>query len=393
MNRLFGGSAQQILQRSLRDPIWTVQEDSLLTFHVSLSDIENKKALKVTVWGRPRGMLRASRADRQLVSIGKIRIPAPTLLEECTEKRMEMQLMNELGEPITDDKGEPTFLAYRCRIASQADLAFVDHWNQVPRPKHWRDTGVIQEPDIPRATLTTEMPEQSILAMAPNLNPIPPPAGYVRIKPYPDPQAKPENCRFISREALKKETILPSRKWIQAGSKASSIGRLYLEVLSAHGLPNVDIGSQVGNETDAFCAVVYGDAIAQTDVIHDELSPHWPSWSQRAFCFYIQHPSQVLYLSIFGYKRSPMQHRSIGRVEVNPTHFQNETVYNLEYDLCRSSHATERISNGRIRIRIRIEMEDQRKVLLAALRPSPPVYINVRLYCVAEHGPAGSLHL
>jgi hypothetical protein len=382
MNRLFGGSEQELLQRSLRDPIWTVQEDSLLTFHVSLSDIDNHKALKITLWGRPRGILRVSRAVRQLESIGKIRIPAPTLLQECTEQRMEVHLMNELGQPITDDRGEPTLLAYRCRVASQADLAFVNHWNQVPRSQHWRDTDIIQEPDIPRAALTTEMPEQGIQAMAPKLNLIPPPAGHSRIKPYPDPQAKPENCRFITREALKTQTQLPSRKWIQSGSKASSIGRLYLEVLSAHGLPNVDIGSHVGNETDAFCAVVYGDAMTQTDVVYDELSPHWPCWSQRAFCFYMQHPSQVLYLSIFGYKRSPLHHRSIGRVEVNPIHFHNQTVYNLEYDLCGSSHATQRKTEGRIRIRVRIEMEDQRKALLASLRPLPPVYINVRIfYC------------
>jgi hypothetical protein len=378
-NRLFGGSEQPILQRSLQDPIWTVQEDSLLTFHASLNDIANRKALKITLWARPRGMLRTSRASRQLVSIGKIKIPAPTLLEECTEQRMEIQLMNELGQPITDDRGEPALLAYRCRIASQADLAFVENWNQVPRPQHWRDTGIIQEPDLPRAKLTTETTEMDIQAMAPKMNPIPPPEGHVRIKPYPDPRAKPENCRFITQEALKSQTRFPSQKWIQAGSKTSSIGRLYLEVLSAHGLPNVDIGSQVGNETDAFCAVVYGDAMAQTDVIYDELSPHWPSWSQRAFCFYMQHPSQVLYLSIFGYKRSPMQHKSIGRVEVNPIHFQNQVVYNLEYDLCGSSHATERKTEGRIRIRVRIEMEDQRKALLASLRPLPPVYINVRI--------------
>lgn len=381
---LFSGGAlsseQHLLQKSLRDPIWTVQEDSHLTFHVSLKDIGNRKALKITLWGRPRGMIRASRANRQLQSIGTIRIPAPTLLEEeCTEERMEVQLMNELGQPITDARGEPTMLAYRCRIASQADLAFVDYWSQVPRPQHWKETDVIPEPDIPRAKLITEMPEHEVHAtMAPTLLHIPTPVGHVRIKPYPDPQSRREHCRFLTREALRTQTNLPSRKWTQAGSKASSIGRLYLEVLSAHGLPNVDIGRQVGNETDAFCAMVYGDAMTQTDVIYDELNPHWPCWSQRAFCFYMQHPSQVLYLSVFGYKRSPLPHRRIGRVEINPIHFQHQTVYNLEYDLCASSHTTARKSEGRIRIRIRVEIDNPQKVLLTSLRPLPPVYINVR---------------
>jgi hypothetical protein len=214
--------------------------------------------------------------------------------------------------------------------------------------------------------------------MAPALiNAIPPPSGHVRIKPYPDPRARPEGSRFISKESLKTQTILPSRNWIQAGSKPSSLGRLYIEILSAHDLPNVDIGAKVGNETDAFCAVVYGDAMTQTDVIFDELNPHWPCWSQRAFCFHIQHPSHVLYLAVFGYKRSPMQHRPIGRVEINPIHFQNHVTYNLDYDLCGSSHAIQRQAQGRIRIRIRMELEDERQILLAALRPPPTVYINV----------------
>ncbi len=377
INRLFGGSKQSLLQRSLRDPIWTIQDDSLLTFHISPSDIENNKPIKITLWARPRGG-RKKRSARHLESIGKIQIQAPAILEQCTEQRMEMQLMNELGQPIIDEQGESTWLAYRCRIASQADVAFVDHWNQVPRPKHWKETDIISEPDLPRGILITELPEKEVLAMAPAImNPMSFPAGCVRIKPYPDPNARLDIARFIKKEVIKTQTQLPSRKWIQAGSKVSSLGRLYLEILSAHDLPNVDIGGKVGNETDAFCAVVYGDAMTQTDVIHDELNPHWPCWSQRAFCFHMQHPSQVLYLAVFGYKRSPLQHRPIGRIEINPTNFVNQMVYNLEYDLCGSSHAMQRQSQGRIRIRIQIEIDDERKTLMAALRPPPTVYINV----------------
>lgn len=368
---LFGSSSKAADQ--FRDPIWTVQEDCILAFVVHPSDIDNNKSLKVTLWARPRARLGAF----EVLSVGTIRIKAPKILEDCHSERTELQLMTELDEPILDSRGEPSMLAYRCRIATHADVKFVEKWMKVPRPNQWSDTDIVPAPGLPRAKLLTHIPEQDIQAAIPGASANPPPPGYVRVKPYPDPKALPQSMEFMAVGDLKKCTNMPSRQWVQAGSKSSSIGRLYLEVLSAHRLPNVDIGSKVGNVTDAFCSIVYGDAMAQTDVIFDELSPHWPPWTQRAFVFHMQHPSQVLYLAVFGFKRSPLpQHRAIGRIEVNPINLHNDTVYNLEYNLYESSHVSGRQSRGKLRIRIRIEIDDERKALLAALLPPSPVYIN-----------------
>ena len=378
---LFGSSSSQAAD-PFRHPIWTMHEDCIFTFVIQPNDIDNNKALKITIWARPQ--TRRLRSAAEPLSVGTIRIKAPHLLQDClSEQRMELPLMTDLLDtPVCDERGEPSTLAYRCRIATKADLKFHQNWMQVPRSNHWAETGIVPEPGRPRARLLTEMPEQLIqpassttITGKPSL-PTPPP-GYIHIKPYPDPTARPENRQYMRVEDLKKHTLMPSRKWIEAGSRSSSIGRLYLEVLSAHGLPNVDIGEHIGNVTDAFCSIVYGDAMAQTDVIFDELSPHWLPWTQRAFVFYMQHPSQVLYLGVFGFKGIiPLQHRPIGRIEVNPINLHNDTIYNLEYDLFESSHGTERQSRGRLRIRVRIEIDDERKALLAALRPPEPVYIN-----------------
>jgi hypothetical protein len=118
--------------------------------------------------------------------------------------------------------------------------------------------------------------------------------------------------------------------------------------------------------------------MAETNVVDDELSPHWLPWTQRAFCFPLGHPSQVLYLGVFGYKRHPMQHQPIGRVEINLCNMQHNTLYDLRYTLYASSHKfNTRSSNGTIRVRLRIEVDNERAFLLAALLPPPSNYVNV----------------
>jgi hypothetical protein len=107
----------------------------------------------------------------------------------------------------------------------------------------------------------------------------------------------------------------------------------------------------------------------QSDIIDDELAPVWLPWSRRAFCLEMQHPSQVLYLAIFGFKRMLLHHKAVGRVKINVRHFQCNTLYNLEYPLQ---------LGGTVRIRLRVEIDHERAVLLQALRPPPTVHVNVR---------------
>jgi hypothetical protein len=114
-----------------------------------------------------------------------------------------------------------------------------------------------------------------------------------------------------------------------------------------------------------------------TDVIDDELSPHWLPWTQRAFCFNMIHPASILYLAVFDFDIGMGQHDPIGRVAVNVGNLQPDTIHTLKYNLYPSSNVTDRVANGSISIRLRIECFDPRAALLAAFKPRPKMHVNV----------------
>lgn len=123
-----------------------------------------------------------------------------------------------------------------------------------------------------------------------------------------------------------------SYNWIDVGS--GNLGKVFVEVLSCDHLPNMDTGGTFGNKTDSFVSVVYEDCFARTDVINDCLSPRWLPWSQRAFIFNMMHTSSQLFLGVFDYDSNAFSdHDFIGRVSVDLSNFQPDTVYVLNYKL------------------------------------------------------------
>ena len=197
----------------------------------------------------------------------------------------------------------------------------------------------------------------------------------VLVKPFPDPNNIKDTTYLSSRE-LKKRTMLPSHEWIEAGS--GKIGKVYLEILSCQDLPNVDVGEAMGNYTDSFISAVFEDAMVQTNVIDDELSPCWLPWTQRAFVLKMMHPASTLYIAAFDFDLGISKHEPLGRVAVNISNLQPGTEYTLTYKLYPSANVTDRTSAGSITIRVRIEYAEEREALLAALRPRPTFHINVR---------------
>merc|ERR1740124_1295124 len=101
-----------------------------------------------------------------------------------------------------------------------------------------------------------------------------------------------------------------------------------------------------------------------TDVIDDELSPHWLPWTQRAFCFGIICPTSSLYLGVFDHDLKIGDYHPIGRVAVNVSNLRRNTSYNLKYNLYPTANLIDRTAVGSIRIRIRLECLDERKCLL-----------------------------
>jgi len=196
----------------------------------------------------------------------------------------------------------------------------------------------------------------------------------ILVKPHPDPK-RVRQTTYLSPREIKAETMSPSHQWVEAGS--GTLGKMYLEILACHDLPNVDVGEAVGNLSDCFVCAVFEDAMAQTPVIDDELSPHWLPWTQRAFVFGLTHPSSMLNLGVFDFDLGIGNHEAIGRVTVNISNLQRDTDYTLRYNLHKSANVVDRTPSGSITIRMRIEYDNEKEVLLKALTPRPKVCIHL----------------
>lgn len=131
----------------------------------------------------------------------------------------------------------------------------------------------------------------------------------------------------------------------------------------------------MGDKTDAFCSVIYEDAVVNTDVINDELSPRWMPWSQRAFLFHIQHPSSQVLVGVFDYDN--MRSDPIGRVTIDITNFKSNTDYVLTYTLYASILDEIRKPKGTLTVRIRLDMNNFSRAAMASLRPPRANYVNM----------------
>lgn len=136
------------------------------------------------------------------------------------------------------------------------------------------------------------------------------------------------------------ESMKPSTNWIETGS--GELGKLYVEVLGCSDLPKPS--ANLLDATDAFACLVMEDAVVNTDVIGNCQNPRWMPWCQRAFVFNVCHPSSSLYLGLFNHDREikPFQdvplyaasvHSPLGRVEINVSNFNLDTVYTLSVRL------------------------------------------------------------
>lgn len=180
---------------------------------------------------------------------------------------------------------------------------------------------------------------------------------------------------WMTSAELDTESLKPSTKWVEAGS--GELGKLFVEVISCSGLPNMDYQETGTGKTDAFACLVYEDAIVNTEVISNTLNPRWMPWTQRAFIFNIMHPSSDLMVGVLDYDSpAPLaMHDRIGRTEIDVTNMRPGTEYIVYYDLYASSLVKKRNPKGSIQLRVRLELCNERKALVAALTPPPQVCI------------------
>jgi C2 domain len=378
----------QVIHKSLpaeggRNPIWTVSTGAFFLLETTPAALVHHP-LTVSVWSK--------KMDPLLLEtcyfLGKADIDlSEVLTTHGNEERYEIQLRDE--DYITGmDRGK---LTLRFRLAIPSDERFLSLLKTHPELLKQRSTRLLQadEEEISDASaslLVTETNETkvagdsflNVLSSAfTSKRKIDKSSGseMVLVKPNPDPKNV-KQTTYLSTPEFHKRILEPSYEWVEAGS--GHLGKVFLEVLYCKDLPNVDVGEVVGNVTDPFVSAVFEDAMVQTPVIDDELSPHWLPWIQRAFIFKMMHPASTLYLAAFDYDIGITKHEPLGRVAINISNFQPDTDYTLTYKLYPSANVTDRNAVGSVTVRLRIEYYNEREALLAALRPRPTFHVNVR---------------
>ena len=357
--------------------------------------------------------------------VGSVFLSPEEILSKCDEQRFECDLMENWRKVLQQNQGsnfqrlatkkvDGGRLALRFRVASEFDMEFM---NTLAASNKRSTSGVnvalqttlIQcgsNKKLEPAQLITEVDENMLAAETSikaigNMSPVAQESmrylfsndteKRIFVKPHADP-ANPEETTWFTEEGLQHECYKPSTNWVQAGqAKSNSLGKVYLEVLECRGLPNTDAGGAIGNKTDAFISMVYGDVMAQTEVIDDSCSPMWMPWCSRAFVFQMAHPSTAIYIGVTDYDVGPLEHECIGRLAINLSKFYPGTMYTLTYNLYESSNLAVRGEDfGTITVRLRIEISDEKKYLMMGRTPPENRWVNsqqwkshrVAKYCV-----------
>ena len=193
--------------------------------------------------------------------IGSVVIPQEDLLESNGEKRLEYEIEVVLkGYKASDSVFTPK-LVIRCRRAEEEDLKFMQQYGKI---KRGRKLGVYAD-----ATFVAPKPHSVKLLKRETREK----EGVVglqhRVKPGPDPDREEQATKWLTEEQIENEAYKPSTKWIESGS--GTLGELYVEVIGCDGLPNLDLGLGPRNKTDAFCTIIFEDAIVSTDVINGKI--------------------------------------------------------------------------------------------------------------------------
>jgi len=196
------------------------------------------------------------------------------------------------------------------------------------------------------------------------------------VLPGPDPERPKHRTEYLTNAELDYEMEKPSKNWIETGSGRA--GKVYLEVLKCQNLPNMDAAMGVGvSKTDAFCTIIYEDALASTEVVYNKLNPKWMPWSQRAFVFHMSHPSSQVHLGVFDHDTVGTAD-PIGRISIDLSSLNSGIEYTMTYTLYQSILDDVRPPRGTVTVRLRVETGKFRDELISTvLQFAPEEHINV----------------
>ncbi len=345
------------------NPIWTLNTGSLFLLHVESRRFFIEEGLKFVV--------------KDFDTVGKDEVLGictvnPKIFYKAKGERMEFKLtpshVPNPGSLEEQNQSANSTIVIRCRRATAYDQKFMADFSK-HETKNAKGVSSYTAPEADTSvlkTLTTKVKKRDSNGET-----------LYKIRPFADPSRPPDETEWMTKKTLQEAVLQPSKEWVEIGE--GSLGKIYLEILGCDGLPNMDAGAFYGNKTDTFVACVFEDVYGRTDVIDDCLSPRWLPWSNRAFILRIDHPSSFLNLGIFDFDAGVdkvADHDLIGRVSVDLTNLRSATEYVLSYNICPSARLSGRKSIGKLMIRLRMEVPDERKLAMAALYPPPPIYVN-----------------
>lgn len=176
--------------------------------------------------------------------------------------------------------------------------------------------------------------------------------------------------RRMTEKDLYNDMATSSEKWEDFRQDASldrdekPIGSAHVEVLACHGLPKLDKFTA----TDAVCYFVCGPFAFATDVIDGFMSPVWPSKSRRACIFPIFHAYQKLFVGVFDDDGAAANDDFAGRAVIDLARLRPNSVYDIFLPLRMYRNMYIREPRGVIRLRIRLEWDDEKQALLSYLK-------------------------
>ena len=342
-----------------KNPIWTLRKGSLFILNVDaleLFEADDGLIFEVKEYDSYRKKSR---------SLGAFNV-SPRIIYKWNGERKEFDLKTLSGEKHYDDQGK---LALRVRRATDHDVEFLKNYNKSKK------LNICDVADDILPTLETGGGAlKKFVKMYKKTEVSGPDKGKKKylVRPGPDPKRKIET-EWLTKEQIEVEALKPSHSWLDIGS--GNLGKIFVEVIACDKLPNMDTGSSFGNLTDAFVSLVYEDCYARTHTVNDCLSPRFMPWSRRAFIFNMMHTSSQLFVGVFD--ADVTNDDLIGRVSIDLTNFIPNMIYTMKYNIHPTAKCNPREKKcGSITIRVRMELENERTLLLSNFRYPESVYVN-----------------
>ncbi|KAL7446886.1 hypothetical protein ACHAXM_011668 [Skeletonema potamos] len=337
-----------------KNPIWTLRKESLFILQVDALEL----------FQADDGLIFEVKSKSK--SLGAFSV-SPRTIYKWNGERKEFALKTLSGKRQYN-QGK---VALRVRRTTEHDLNFLENYKQSKK------TTISNVPDDLLPTLETGGSAlNKFMNVHKKTEATGPDKGKTKylVRPGPDPKRKVET-EWLTKEQIDEEALKPSHSWLDIGS--GNLGKIFVEVISCDGLPNMDPSLGVGNVSDAFVSLVYEDCFARTHTVDDCLSPRFMPWSRRAFIFNMMHTSSQLFVGVFD-EDPHTSHELIGRVTVDLTNFIPNMVYTMKYNLYPTAKCNQRENKyGTITIRLRMDLEDERTLLLSNFRYPESVYVNI----------------